>query len=505
MKKVFGNVLAGVNYSIPLDEMPSLFLADSQNIVPTLNGYATPRGGSSVLNSTAYGSNITSFHEFVSGGTSYKFAARGSKIGLYSSGSFSDHIGSLTSSYGQWVNYGGYAIYVNGNDDAQKSDGSTGDALSTTTMTGAQCISEWGNRIWIGGYANNVALLMFSKLNDPIDFSTTTVSIGAGNILVGNSVDPITGLFQFAEMLLVGKENQIYALTGAPETDKETHRINPIYTKDKDSIGFTAKNGIVRVGNDVLFMDGVDIKRLSGIGQYGDIESISILGNIKEFFRSPDGAAPDKDYLKNAHFFHYKHKEQVWCSIPTGSATRFWFIIDYSNPELRNAMGIPKYSIFPMSGLTPLCFGGVADGAKTDIYAGGTDGRVRKLDTGYDDTATPVDAYGVWGFGIPERGVTCTSGNISAWYKTACTLNLSYVYGLRDWEDIISGTFTSVGDEDLADGSWRGVSNVVKKEIKDWMFESGDSFALKIRHNTSGETFEMRQSVFNWIARHRIY
>ena len=115
-KIIFGNVLGGVNYTAPPGEIPLLasgdkgvmfFLADSQNIMPTLNGYARPRGGSSKLNSSAaYGTNVTTFHEFLnSSGTSIKLCSESTKIGKFNSGTsaFDDHITGLTTGlYGQW-------------------------------------------------------------------------------------------------------------------------------------------------------------------------------------------------------------------------------------------------------------------------------------------------------------------------------------------------------------------------------------------------------------------
>ena len=89
MKATFGNTLGGVNYTIPPNELPPFYLAHAQNIVPTLNGYATKRGGSSKFNTTAYGTILTTFHELISGATSYKFASQGTVIGKATTGAVS--------------------------------------------------------------------------------------------------------------------------------------------------------------------------------------------------------------------------------------------------------------------------------------------------------------------------------------------------------------------------------------------------------------------------------
>jgi hypothetical protein len=505
-----GNVLGGVAYSYPPTDLPSVFLADAQNIVPTLSGYATKRGGSSLLNSTAYGTNITSFHEFLVAGTSYKYASQGTVIGIYNSGTsaFDNHITGLTSGlYGQWINYGDYAIYCNGTDKVQKSDGTTGNDLTADLagIPGGQCIAEWAERVWLGGYTGDLARLTGSALRAPTDFSTSGAD-GFWQGHIGSKKDPITGLFPFYDVLLIGKRNQIWQLTGAPETNTSTFRLIPLQTKQKDSIGFTSKTAITQVGNDVLFLDGFDIKALSGMQKYGDVESASIIANIRDYFRSSSGAALDKDYLHLAHFYHYKHKEQVWCSIPTGASTRWWLIIDYSNQGLRAQIGLPKYSFYPMYGYGPLCFGGVEDGSRMNVYSGSSDGYVRQMDTGINDSAVAIDAHLTWGLGYPGRNVSPTFVNLAVEYDTALTLAPSYAMGLETWEDVTTaGNFTAMASEDVTGASWRRKGNRAYKKLNSFMYNTDRSFLFKLRHNTASQNFEMRSSLINYTTKSAYY
>jgi len=499
----FGNILGGVNYSVPPNELPQYYVADCQNVLPTLNGYATPRGGSSKLNSVAYGSNITSFHEIVLGTTSYKYATTGELLGhLDDSGIFSNLKDSLSNdAYGQWLDYGGYAIFVNDVNKPQKINGTAISNLTTdeSGLEGASCIAEWGERIWVAVGAT----LYGSALRAPTDFSTSTTDTGYYSGVVGDSSKNIIGLFPFFDMLLIGKKNQLYMLTGAPETKSSTFRLQPLQTKSNDSIGFTSKNAIAQVGNDGIFLDGFDIKRFSGITQYGDIESASILANIKDFFRDSSGAGLDKGYLQNAHFFHYKYKQQVYCSIPTGSDTRYWFVIDYSNFEIREQLKLPFYSIYPMGGLTPLCFGGVEDGSKLNIYAGCNDGFVRKLDTGYNDD-DPVDSHVTWGFGLPSRRIQPVNIGLNVKYSTACTLEPSYAMGLQSYSEIIdSSNYTNLDSQDLTHSSWRGSGNVVSKKLSSFMNNTDISFLFKLRHNKNSETYELRKCYFTYRGKQR--
>ncbi|MFH1628668.1 MAG: hypothetical protein ABIE47_08090 [Pseudomonadota bacterium] len=504
-KVTFGNILGGVNYTVPPNELPQYSLADAQNIVPILTGYGAPRGGSSRL--AQYGSTIiTSLHEFVSGGTSYVFAASGTKVGVYTTatGAFADHITGLTSgAYGQWWNYGDYAIYANGANNVQKSTGAAGNDLTADLagIPGGRCVAEWGERIWIGGYDSNIARLTGSALREPTNFSTAG-DAGFWQGYVGNKKQGITALFPFFDILMIGKLNQIYQLTGAPETDSSTFRLLPLQTKDKDSFGFTAKNAITQVGNDCIFLDGFNIKALSGIQSYGDVESISIIGNIKDFFRDPAGAGLDTDYLQYARFFHYKHKEQIYCSIPTGASTRYWFVIDYSNQEMRQKAELPKYSFFPMTGLIPISITGVENGSMVDPYAGLEDGWVVQLDTGTNDHTTAVDSHMTWCFGLP--GVMIQPGYIDLFVRgSGVTLASYYVMGLQEWQEIIDSTnYTALASEDTSGSSWRTGGTVAHKRIASFLYNTGESFAFKLRHNTAGETYEMRKSTFAYTPKY---
>lgn len=493
----YGHCYLGVDYSLPPHELPGTALADAQNIVPNAAGLPTGRLGSVKLNSTTLSARITSFHEHKTGSTFNQLASYSTKIGYYNSGTgeFVDSITGLTSNkMTQWVNFAGKAICVNEGSDAPQywTDSSTKGALAGSPPTGLT-IAEWSNRLWFGGDATNVALLTGSKLNDPNDYT------GSGDAdyvaqTIGDSKDPITGLFGFFDMLLVGKYNNIYKVTGAPATASSTLRIEPLYSKSTDNVGFTSPWAITQVGNDVVFLDGYDIKRLSGILEYGDVEYTSIIPHFRDYLQ----ATVDKDYLQYAHFFHYKVKQQIWVTIPTGASTNFTFVLDY-----RFYKQTGRYAFYPMAGITVNCFGGVADGEVTDIYYGDKTGFVHQLDTGADDNGVAIDRH----------FVTVVSGNneenrhMHEYRKhfhpaetfirpdqAALSMVPSYALNMMDDAQVrTSGNYTALSTE--AVNGWDGTGSTgVKHKRVPLLGLSGNTLALKWRHNTLAQNFVMYPS-----------
>lgn len=490
-REIFGHCYDGVNYAVPPHELPATALADARNIVPDRAGLPIGRGGSVKLNGSSLSSRVTSFHEFRSGSTRTQLCSYSTNIASYSasSGDFSDEITGLTSDkMMQWVNFGGKAICVNeGEDPAQYYDASASGLLCATAPSGL-CIAEWSHRLWF----MDGATLKGSQLSDPTaDYTDTGAADTAVSQTIGDSGDYGTGLFGFFDMLLIGKMNQLYKVTGNPSTDATTLSIIPLYTKSADSVGFTSQWAITQVGNDLIFLDGTDIKKLSGIEQYGDIETASIIPHCRDYLAS----IADTDYLKYTQFFHYKRKQQIWVSLPTSATERFVFVLDY-----KFLFETGRYAFFPMYNLDAICFGGVEDGQVTDIYMGDGTGFVWHLDTGNDDDASAIDRYFVKVFAGGDHGYRKDFQRFDNYiYPSTSSLAMTPYYAgdLMDDSDVRTSTnYTALDEEDITD--WVG-TGVKRKKIKLFGL-AGNSLALKWRHNTAGENFVFQPSFveFNW-------
>ena len=485
MNLTYGHCYFGVDYSIPPYELPPGVLADSSNVVPTSEGLPTGRGGSVKFNNVSLESEITSFHEFRSGTTANQLCSYSTKVAYYNpaTGEFVDSITGLTDgAMFQWTNFADKAIGVNGTDKPQYwTDSSTKGDLAGSPPTGATCVTEWSNRLWF----LDGATLTGSKLNDPTDY-TSTGATGYITQTVGDSGDSGTGLFGFFDILLIGKQNQLYKAGFTTANDASTLYIVPIYTKSSDSVGFTSKWAITQVGNDVLFLDGYDIKRLSGIQEFGDLETASIIPHFRDYLAS----IADPDYIQYSQFFHYKKKQQIWVSIPTGAATRYVFVLDY---RFKSKTG--RYSFFPMGNLTVNCFGGVLDGSVTNLYYGDRTGYVYQLDTGENDDSAAISRY----FTLCFSGNTEEITNVHDYRKnfrmsdtyikateSALSMTPSYALDIMDDAQVrTSGNYTDLSAETVTGWTGTGISN---KRLRLWGI-NGKTICWKWTHSTVAQNF----------------
>lgn len=507
-KHRYGYAQMGVNYAAPPYELNDAELADARNVYLTDAGLLTGRGGSTKLNSTAVSSRITSVHEYHSGTSRATIATHGTKVSVYSSatGELMEQITGLADGeLWQWVNFAGKAIGVNEGTDYPQYYADTGSGKLTTdaNLPKAKCVIEWSNRIYFWGNSTDVARLSGCAALDPTDFTTTGA---AGRVwqTVGDSKDPATGGIGFYDMMLLGKRNQIYKMystTGIP-TDAESIAIKPLFSKssDQSNAGFTSKWAITQIGNDILFLDGFDIKRLSAVQEYGDVETSSVIPHFREYLSS----ICDKSMLQYTQFFHYKKRSQVWVAMPISAAENYVFVLDY-----RFAKETGRMSVFPMSAIDAVVFGGVESGTLANIYFGDNSGFVNWLDTtSDDDNGSAIDRYAVTvaAGNNPRYGVVDRHDkrkhfvNTEAFIApTESTLTMTPYYGVDLLDNAAvrdSGNYTAMDAETVT--GWE--STGTKHKRVPFYGVSGNTLALKWRHYTVAENFILHPSsiTYNW-------
>jgi hypothetical protein len=426
---------------------------------------------------------------------------------LHTSGDFTQKVTGLTSGKMlQWVNFAGKAICVNEGADAPQyfTDASTHGALAGSPPNG-NSIAVWADRVWLGGDSTDVALLTGCALRDPTDWSDTTESTGFMEQQVDDTKDPIIGLFPYFNMLLIGKRNNIYKLhsptglagsNGIPQ-DSSTLAITPLYSREEDSVGFTSPWAITQVGNDVLFLDGYDIKSLRSIEAYGDVGHTSIIDHVRDYIKD----TVDKDYLYYTQFFHYKKQQQVWVSMPTSATTHLVFILDY---KFKNQTGV--FGFYPLAGFEANCFGGVENGDVTDIYFGDETGFVHQLDTGTDDNGSVITSYftTMHHGNMPSKGVLDRHEIRKQWqysdtYIKPIDLQLSMIFYyatdlLDDVEIRNSGNYAALPAETITDWPGTGTKN---KRVR-LLGVSGKTLAVKWYNSDTAQRYVFSPSIIDY-------
>lgn len=509
----YGHCFFGVDYSIPPTEIFETALADGKNVLIDDSGLIIPRGGSVKLNNVSLASRITSFFEYSTGSTRSQLCSYSTKIAVYNSttGEFDDVITGLTDDkMVQWVNFQGKAICVNEGADVPQYYTAAADGDLEGSPPQGLTIAVWANRLWFGGNTTNVGDLDGSAINDPTDYTgAAATATDAGTFTVGDQNDQITGLFPYFDNLLVGKKNNLYRVVASdpakPTTDITGLAIKPLYSRSGDNVGFTSPWAITQVGNDVIFLDGYDIKSITGIQEYGDIEYTSIIPHIRGYLKD----TVDQDYLQYTHFFHYKKNQQIWVTIPTGAATHFVFVLDYKFKK-----DTDRYSFYPLGELVVNCFGGVENGEVTDIYYGDETGYVRKLDIGTNDDGAAIDSYFVKmisgnnpQFKELERHELRKQFHYSDTYINpnggSLTMTPYYAIGLMDSEQVrTSGNYTALSAETVS--NWKG-TGTKQKRVRFYGL-SGKTMALKWSHSTVAQSYTIYPSMvnFEWKSKNSI-
>jgi hypothetical protein len=511
-KKMFGPFLYGVDYSTPPAQLQDTALADAANVIPLSNSLLTGRGGTGKMHGNKLNYPVKSFHEFLNGDTSLLLANYGNIVGYLDTDTQTmTPLFTLTSAKkAQWVTFGEKAIMINeGSDNPQYiTDTSTYGDLAGSPPKG-KSIAVWSNRVWLGGDSTDLATLTGCCVSDPTDWTTNSTDAGIVEQIVGDEGDPIIGIRGYFDWLIIGKKNTMYKLYSSTNPTAATKlSIKPIYCKGGDSVGFTSPWAIEQVGNDLLFLDGFDIKRLSGIQEYGDVETASVIPHFREYIES----VADKDLLYYSHFYHYKKKQQLWVTIPTSATTHLVFVLDYKFMK-----DTERYAVYPMSGMNIECFGGRMNGSISDIYAGYYDGYVRQLDMNTnDDSGVAIKRY----FTITCAGLErdddgdVTNPDCYEWRKhfqqmstcilptkTTLTMTPSYATDIMDSEEIRDSTnYTDLSAQTVS--SWPG-TGLKRKDIR-LLGVSGKALAVKWTHETLGENFVFYPSSISWDVKERI-
>lgn len=229
------------------------------------------------------------------------------------------------------------------------------------------------------------------------------------------------------------------------------------------------------------------------------MESASVIPHFREYLRD----IADKDYIQYTKFHHYKNKQQIWVSIPTGATTRYVFVIEY-----KFYRETERYAVFPMSNLNITDLTGIANGSIDDLYGSFQDGIARKLDIGNDDSGTAIPRHFTQVIAGAGRGEGVTEHRkqfhkLNTYIKpteSTLTMTPSYAVDLMNDAQIRTGTFTDLSAETVT--GWPG-TGVSRKDIRLFGL-SGKAMALKWSHEKVGENFVMQPSSVEYEIKQKI-
>ena len=298
---------AGVNYSLPAEEIGPEGLYDMENCTVGLAGEVRKRKGFAKYNASAMnsGATVTAFGQVYIAAADKTFAIAGDKFFDVTGGTATDRSGSVTITAGNdntwnWIMAGATLVACNGVDtDAITWAGGTANAGTLDDdgrFTKPTWIAFWENRLWLGNEDSNGDRLWRADAGDITTWGATNYHQFGYDI---------TGLQPFQNTLAVHTDEGIHTLTA---TGNATI---PFQQQQRTQRGTIAGRSIVTIpGERQVFVRSDGIYQWTGGAQ---VDKIS--------FALDDRYWSSLNTARLAYSFalYYPAKEEVWFFLPYGS------------------------------------------------------------------------------------------------------------------------------------------------------------------------------------------
>ena len=299
---------AGVNYSLPAEEIGPEGLYDMENCTVGLAGEVRKRKGFAKYNASAMnsGATVTAFGQVHIAAADKTFAIAGDKFFDVTGGTATDRSGSVTITAGNdntwnWIMAGATLVACNGVDtDAITWAGGTANAGTLDDdgrFTKPTWIAFWENRLWLGNEDSNGDRLWRADAGDITTWGATNYHQFGYDI---------TGLQPFQNTLAVHTDEGIHTLTA---TGNATI---PFQQQQRTQRGTIAGRSIVTIpGERQVFVRSDGIYQWTGGAQ---VDKIS--------FALDDRYWSSLNTARLAYSFalYYPAKEEVWFFLPYGSS-----------------------------------------------------------------------------------------------------------------------------------------------------------------------------------------
>jgi len=297
---------AGVNYSLPAEEIGPEGLYDMENCTVGLAGEVRKRKGFAKYNASAMnsGATVTAFGQVYIAAADKTFAIAGDKFFDVTGGTATDRSGSVTITAGNdntwnWIMAGATLVACNGVDtDAITWAGGTANAGTLdddSRFTKPTWIAFWENRLWLGNENSNGDRLWRADAGDITTWGATNYHQFGYDI---------TGLQPFQNTLAVHTDEGIHTLTA---TGNATI---PFQQQQRTQRGTIAGRSIVTIpGERQVFVRSDGIYQWTGGAQ---VDKIS--------FALDDRYWGSLNTARLAYSFalYYPAKEEVWFFLPYG-------------------------------------------------------------------------------------------------------------------------------------------------------------------------------------------
>ena len=363
----------------------------------TYQGQLRRRDGLTLMGASISANPITGLAPFIRNSGSDLLATEATNLYFVAGSSWTQIANNLTNTAGLsfWMeNVQSLGkIFIGNEDNTLKS----WDRASTTLNT---CLTDLGAAVphgnvqrWFQNYMfamNNVNVsgtkypnrIYISALGDPTTWTTGTDYIdvpGDGRVITAIAAGATTA----SDTLLIFKERAILVLTGyGISTWKITTSNNATFGVDTE-LGCVAPRGVVRVGDEIWFIDSqAQIRKLSrtlyGTFTDGGIVSSKIRNTLA-------GLNQSQLALTSAWY----HANKVYFAFPNGTDTHNSLVCVFDTIAAARSQG-EAWTTY--TGWTPSMFCGTISSGQPTLYLGdGTTGNIYKH-TGSDDNGTAIDA-----------------------------------------------------------------------------------------------------------------
>lgn len=317
----------GLNTQESGAQMDVKWATEATNCVIDENGRIASRKGWATVNSSAISGTpaVRAIHEYLDkAGTSIIVSAAGNKI--YSgTTSLTDITGSISVTNDNWQfrNFNGKVVGIQSGVQLVVWSGTgnfaTVTAASGTLPQGDACLAAFG-RVWAVQSATDKTVLKYSALLDETHWST-----GAGSINVSsawaNGMDEIVALEEFNGRLVIFGKNNILIYANAWDV------ANMVLEDSIIGIGCMARDSVVNVGTDILFLSSSGVRTLSRTVQEPSMPVTDVSRHVKDYMMT----LAFSETARNIKACYSEREGFYLLSLP--SARVFCFDMRYKNED----------------------------------------------------------------------------------------------------------------------------------------------------------------------------